>query len=86
LSLHRRRVRRGGQIDGVRINCVCPHTAATEGVRRALETRRLDEIAPPPATVLSVKDVSDAVLRLIRDDSFSGRVLILTGESSRAFL
>jgi 3-oxoacyl-[acyl-carrier protein] reductase len=75
-----------GTIDGVRVNCVCPHTVATEAVRRALETRTLDEIAPPPATLLPVKDVSDAVLRLIRDDSLSGRVLILTGGEQPRFL
>jgi NAD(P)-dependent dehydrogenase (short-subunit alcohol dehydrogenase family) len=75
-----------GKIDGVRVNCVCPHTVATEAVRRTLETRSLEEIAPSPATLLSVEDVSDAVLRLIRDDSLSGRVLILTGGERPRFL
>ena len=31
-----------GQDDGVRINCVCPHTVATDAVLRALETRTLE--------------------------------------------
>jgi NAD(P)-dependent dehydrogenase (short-subunit alcohol dehydrogenase family) len=68
-----------GNIDGVRVNCVCPHTVATAAVLRALETRTLEEIAPPPATVLPLQDVTDAVLRLISDDSLSGCVLVLTG-------
>jgi NAD(P)-dependent dehydrogenase (short-subunit alcohol dehydrogenase family) len=28
-----------GTIDGVRDNCICPHTVATEAVLRSLETR-----------------------------------------------
>jgi NAD(P)-dependent dehydrogenase (short-subunit alcohol dehydrogenase family) len=75
-----------GAIDGVRVNCVCPHTVATGAVLQALETRTLEEIAPPPATLLSVEDVCEAVLLLIRDDSLSGRVLILTGGEEPRFL
>jgi NAD(P)-dependent dehydrogenase (short-subunit alcohol dehydrogenase family) len=66
-------------IDGVRVNCVCPHTVATTGVVDALKTRALEEIAPPPATLLSVDEVVRSILRLIEDDSLSGRVLILVG-------
>ena len=71
-----------GTVDGVRVNCVCPHTVATDAVRHALETRTLEEIAPPPATILDVSDVSDVVAsvrRLIEDDSISGSVLVLAG-------
>jgi NAD(P)-dependent dehydrogenase (short-subunit alcohol dehydrogenase family) len=68
-----------GAIDGVRVNCVCPHTVATTGVVDALKTRALEEIAPPPATLLSVDEVVRSILRLIEDDSLSGRVLILVG-------
>jgi 3-oxoacyl-[acyl-carrier protein] reductase len=75
-----------GAINGVRVNCVCPHTVATEAVLHALETRTLEEIAPPPATLLSVEEVCEAALRLIRDDSVSGRVLILTGGEEPRFL
>jgi hypothetical protein len=39
----------GAESHGVRVNCVCPHTVATEGVLAALERSTLEEIAPPPA-------------------------------------
>jgi NAD(P)-dependent dehydrogenase (short-subunit alcohol dehydrogenase family) len=68
-----------GIIGGVRVNCVCPHTVATEAVLRALEVRTLEEIAPPPPTLLAVEEVVAAVLQLIEDDSLAGRVLLLTG-------
>lgn len=72
-------------IGGVRVNCVCPHTVATTGVIDALKTRSLDEIAPPPATLLSVDEVVRSILRLIEDDSLSGRVLILVGGEDPRF-
>jgi NAD(P)-dependent dehydrogenase (short-subunit alcohol dehydrogenase family) len=74
-----------GTIDGVRVNSVCPHTVATDAVRRSLETRTLEEIAPPPATLLGLEEVVAAVRQLIEDDSLSGRVTVLAGgESPRA--
>lgn len=75
-----------GTIEGVRVNCVCPHTVATEAVLRSLETHTLEEIAPPPPTILRVEDVVAAVRQLIEDDSLSGRVLVLTGGESPRFL
>ena len=75
-----------GSVEGVRVNCVCPHTVATEGVRDALQARSLDEIAPPPATLLSVDDVVAGVRRLVNDDSLSGQVLVLSGGSRPHFL
>jgi NAD(P)-dependent dehydrogenase (short-subunit alcohol dehydrogenase family) len=68
-------------VDGVRINCVSPHTVATEGVLQALETRTLEEIAPPPPTLLPVEDVVAGVRGLIEDDAAAGCVLELTGSS-----
>jgi NAD(P)-dependent dehydrogenase (short-subunit alcohol dehydrogenase family) len=68
-----------GQTDGVRVNCVCPHTVATEAVLRTLETRTLEEIAPPPPTLLGVEEVVAAVRQLIEDDSLSGCVMVLAG-------
>ena len=66
-------------IDGVRINCVCPHTVATESVLRSLETRTPEEIAPPPPTLLGLDEVVAAVRQLIEDDSLAGRVMVLSG-------
>jgi hypothetical protein len=48
-------------------------------VVRALETRTLEQIAPPPATLLQVGDVVEGVRRLVEDDSLTGRVLTLCG-------
>jgi 3-oxoacyl-[acyl-carrier protein] reductase len=69
-----------GTVDGVRVNCVCPHTVATDAVLAALETRTLREIAPPPETILRVAEVVAAVRGLIEDDSASGQVRLLVGE------
>jgi NAD(P)-dependent dehydrogenase (short-subunit alcohol dehydrogenase family) len=68
-----------GAVDGVRVNCVSPHTVATPAVLRALETRRIEEIAPPPATLLRVSEVVAEVRRLIEDDSARGVVVALSG-------
>ena len=75
-----------GEIDGVRVNCVCPHTVATANVLRELETSTIEEIAPPPATILPLAEVVDAVLRLIEDDGLAGRVLVLVGGEPPRFL
>jgi NAD(P)-dependent dehydrogenase (short-subunit alcohol dehydrogenase family) len=75
-----------GTVDGVRVNCVCPHTVATEAVLRSLETRTLEEIAPPPATLLGIEEVVAGVRRLIEDDSFAGRTLVISGGDSPRFL
>ena len=68
-----------GTVEGVRINCVCPHTVATSSVLCSLETRKLEEIAPPPPTLLSLDEVVAVVRQLIEDDSLSGRVMVLSG-------
>lgn len=75
-----------GMIDGVRVNCVAPHTVATGAVLDALETRRLEEIAPPPPTLLAVDEVVAGVLRLVEDDSIAGGVLVLAGGEEPRFL
>jgi 3-oxoacyl-[acyl-carrier protein] reductase len=75
-----------GTVDGVRINCVSPHTVATAAVLRALATRTLAEIAPPPATLLQVDDVVAGVRRLVEDDSLTARVLTLCGGEPPRFL
>jgi 3-oxoacyl-[acyl-carrier protein] reductase len=75
-----------GTVDGVRVNCVSPHTVATDGVLRSLETQTLEEIGPPPPTVLRLDEVVAGVRRLVEDDSLAGRVLVLCGGEEPRFM
>lgn len=52
----------------------------------ALETRTLEEIAPPPPTLLQVDDVVAGVRRVVEDDFLSGRMLALCGSEAPRFL
>jgi NAD(P)-dependent dehydrogenase (short-subunit alcohol dehydrogenase family) len=67
---------------GIRVNCVCPYTVGTAAVRREIaESVAEGRTLPPPlrATLLEPEEVADAVLRLVRDESLAGRVLVLRG-------
>jgi NAD(P)-dependent dehydrogenase (short-subunit alcohol dehydrogenase family) len=66
----------------VRVNCLCPHTVATKSLLRALESRPLAELAPPPATLVPLYEVVQAALRLIEDESASGETVVLWGSES----
>jgi NAD(P)-dependent dehydrogenase (short-subunit alcohol dehydrogenase family) len=75
-----------GTVEGVRVNCVCPHTVATDSVLHALESQSLEEIAPAPPTLLRLDEVVAGVRQLIEDDSLFGRVLVLIGGAAPRFL
>ena len=75
-----------GTVDGVRVNGISPHTVATPAVLAALATRPIEEIAPPPATVLDIEEVVAGIRRLVEDDSLTGRVLVLCGGEPPRFL
>jgi NAD(P)-dependent dehydrogenase (short-subunit alcohol dehydrogenase family) len=65
-----------GALDGVRVNCIVPDWVATE---RVTPEERATE--PPP---IPLATVAAAVIRLIRDDTLSGRALVLLrGEEPR---
>ena len=67
---------------GVRVNCVCPYTVGTAAVRRTIAVATAQgQTLPPPlrATLLEPEEVADAVVRLVRDDSLAGRVVVLRG-------
>jgi NAD(P)-dependent dehydrogenase (short-subunit alcohol dehydrogenase family) len=66
----------------VRVNCVCPHTVATDRVLEALGTRSLSEVAPPPATIVPLREVVDATLRLVEDETLSGETVVLWGHAT----
>jgi NAD(P)-dependent dehydrogenase (short-subunit alcohol dehydrogenase family) len=56
-------------IDGIRVNCIVPDWVATERV-----TAEKRATTPPP---IPLATVAAGVIRLIRDDSLAGRVLLL---------
>jgi hypothetical protein len=59
---------------------------ATEAVLSALETQTLEEIAPPPPTLLQLDEVVAGVRRVIEDDSLAGRILAHAGGETPRFL
>jgi NAD(P)-dependent dehydrogenase (short-subunit alcohol dehydrogenase family) len=68
--------------DGIRVNCVCPHTVRTEAMAREIAAvqARGDELpATYRGTLLEPEDVADTAVRLIEDESLAGRVLVLVG-------
>jgi NAD(P)-dependent dehydrogenase (short-subunit alcohol dehydrogenase family) len=67
---------------GIRVNCVCPYTVATEAVRRRIaEFEAAGEPLPPvyAGRLLEPEEVADAVVELVRDDTVAGRVVALKG-------
>jgi NAD(P)-dependent dehydrogenase (short-subunit alcohol dehydrogenase family) len=74
---------------GIRVNCACPHTVATEGVRRTIA--ELTEAGEPLPRDLSVEliqlaEMAQAVVDLASDDALAGRVLVLRGGSEPTLL
>jgi NAD(P)-dependent dehydrogenase (short-subunit alcohol dehydrogenase family) len=67
---------------GIRVNCVCPHTVATEAVRETIE--RLQREARPltwdlEGVLLEPEEVAAAVVDLIQDDALAGRIMVCRG-------
>ena len=66
----------------IRVNCVCPHTVATPAVVDAIATAECEGSELPQALrdePLQLGEVTEAVLRLLADESLAGRVLVLRG-------
>ena len=67
---------------GIRVNCVCPHTVATDGVLATiaeLEAEGAELPGPLRDEPIPPEQVADAVVRFVEDETMAGRVLVLRG-------
>jgi 3-oxoacyl-[acyl-carrier protein] reductase len=67
---------------GIRVNCVCPHTVATENVLRTIgELHAQGEELPEPlrGELIRPDEIADAVVRLVEDETLAGRILVCRG-------
>jgi NAD(P)-dependent dehydrogenase (short-subunit alcohol dehydrogenase family) len=67
---------------GIRVNCICPHTVATSGVLRTMaELQEKGEELPAPLRdeLIAPEALADGVVRLVRDESLAGRILVYRG-------
>jgi NAD(P)-dependent dehydrogenase (short-subunit alcohol dehydrogenase family) len=67
---------------GIRVNCVCPHTVATETVRRTIAD--LEAAGEPLPTalqdeLLEPEEVAEHVAMFVADGTLAGRVLVCRG-------
>ncbi|HJQ29798.1 MAG TPA: SDR family oxidoreductase [Rubrobacter sp.] len=65
---------------GVRVNCICPGWVETEAVHEALammtDEERMTQSMPPPAVLIQPEEIADAVVKFVRDDTLTGRVML----------
>ena len=67
---------------GIRVNCVCPHTVATEAVCDTIERLQTEGRALPwdlEGVLLEPEEVAEAVVDLIQDDTLAGRIMLCRG-------
>jgi NAD(P)-dependent dehydrogenase (short-subunit alcohol dehydrogenase family) len=67
---------------GIRVNCVCPHTVATEAVRQTVDRLRSEGRALPwdlEGVLLEPEEVAAGVVELIQDDTLAGRIMVCRG-------
>jgi NAD(P)-dependent dehydrogenase (short-subunit alcohol dehydrogenase family) len=67
---------------GIRVNCVCPHTVATEAVRETID--RLQTEGRPltwdlEGVLLEPEEVAAAVVEVIQEETLAGRIMVCRG-------
>ena len=70
---------------GVRVNCVVPDWIATDRALGELAAMTPEERAAQ-APLVDPDELADAVVELVRDESFSGRVVLLARGEPRRLL
>ena len=70
---------------GVRVNCIVPDWIGLDRAHAELERMPAARRATMPP-LIPPGTVAEAVVRLIRDDSLSGRVLVLPGGEAAELL
>jgi NAD(P)-dependent dehydrogenase (short-subunit alcohol dehydrogenase family) len=73
------------QTMGVRVNCVVPDWIGLDRARAELAAMTPERRAAMPP-LIPPRTVADAVVMFIRDDSLSGRVMVLPGGEARELL
>jgi NAD(P)-dependent dehydrogenase (short-subunit alcohol dehydrogenase family) len=67
---------------GVRVNCVCPHTVATENVLATIAQLEGEGAELPPplrGELIEPEEIADAIAELVRNDDLAGRVMVCWG-------
>jgi NAD(P)-dependent dehydrogenase (short-subunit alcohol dehydrogenase family) len=70
---------------GVRVNCLVPGWIGTERAMEELREMSASERAAAP-TPLALDEVAEAVVELIRDDSLSGRAMVMLNDEPRRLI
>ena len=64
------------EMDGIRVNCICPDWVDTPMSRRSRSRMTPEEeAATVPLGILAPEEIADAAVELIRDDTLAGRVM-----------
>jgi NAD(P)-dependent dehydrogenase (short-subunit alcohol dehydrogenase family) len=74
---------------GVRVNCVCPHTVATEKVLATIARLEAESAELPPplqGELIEPKEIAEAVVELVQNDELAGRVMLCWGGKERRLL
>lgn len=67
-----------GESEHIHVNCLCPDWVATPEVQSYVDSLAPESFAEHgvPAELTTMKQIADAVMTLVRDDSLAGRVMV----------